>query len=123
VGLAASGSGDSRFGARIEIEAGADRAALSRFLAQDPVFAAFPAVRPRLANDRSVGTIQSGHPLGPTPIFDHGLYGEGETINRHGPRRRFLLFLRPGSALPVNASPALGIRHRGRRSAPQDRGL
>jgi subtilisin family serine protease len=103
-GLAASGGRDSRFGARIEIEAGADRAALSRFLARDPVFAAFPAVRPRLANDRSVGTIQSGHALGPTPIFDHGLYGEGETIGilDTGLDVDACYFADPGVPFPVN---------------------
>jgi hypothetical protein len=103
-GLAASGGRDSRFGARIEIEAGADRAALSRFLAHDPVFAAFPAIRPRLANDRSVGTIQSGHALGPTPIFDHDLYGEGETIGilDTGLDVDSCYFADPGVPFPVN---------------------
>lgn len=79
-GLTVTGGRDSRFGARIEIASGAGPDALTRFLGRDAVFAAFPAVRPRLANDRSIGTIQSGTPLGPTPIFAHGIYGEGETI-------------------------------------------
>ena len=110
-GLRASGGGDSRFGARVEIDAGADRAALGRLLARDAVFAAFPAVRPRLANDRSVGTIQSGIPLGPTPVFDHGLYGEGQTIGilDTGLDVDSCYFADPEGTFPVNA---LGVRAR-----------
>ena len=104
-GLAISGGRESRFGARIEVEAGADRGAVARFLARDPVFAAFPAVSPRLANDRSVGTIQSGRALGPTPIFDHGLYGEGETIGilDTGLDVDSCFFADPGETFPVNS--------------------
>jgi len=104
-GLAVSGGRESRFGARIEVEAGADRGAVVRFLARDPVFAAFPAVSPRLANDRSIGTIQSGHPLGPTPIFDQGLFGEGETIGilDTGLDVDSCFFADPGKTFPVNS--------------------
>jgi hypothetical protein len=108
-GLRTSGGGESRFGARIEIEAGADRSALGRLLARDPVFAAFPALRPRLANDRSVGTIQSGTALGPTPIFDHGLFGQGQTIGilDTGLDVDSCYFADPEATFPVNS---LGAR-------------
>ncbi|MGH9440668.1 MAG: S8 family serine peptidase [Thermoanaerobaculia bacterium] len=79
-GLTVTGARDSPFGARLEIAAGARQASLRKFLADDGAFAAFPRSNPRLANDRSVGTIQSGIPLGPTPIFDHGIFGSTQTI-------------------------------------------
>jgi Subtilase family len=79
-GLTVLGSWDSASGARLELSAGASRIRLRKFLAADDVFAAFPRPRPRLANDRSVGTIQSGIPRGPTPIFAHGVFGATQTI-------------------------------------------
>jgi hypothetical protein len=80
LGLRVVSGRDSRWGARLDVAAGASPAALRSLLEEDAVFAALPAAPPRLANDRSVGTIQSGSPGGPTPIFTHGLYGEGEVI-------------------------------------------
>jgi Subtilase family len=35
---------------------------------------------PLLANETSVHTLQSGSTFGPTPLFDHGLHGEGQII-------------------------------------------
>ena len=79
-GLEALGSWDSPFGARVEIGPRAPRAALRKFLEDDGVFAASARPLARLANDRSIGTIQSGVPLGPTPIFAHGIFGATQTI-------------------------------------------
>ena len=79
-GLTVLGSRDSPFGARLELAAGAPGDAFLKFLAEDSVFAAFPRPNPRLANDRSVGTIQSGTPLGPTPIFAHGIFGSSQIL-------------------------------------------
>jgi hypothetical protein len=79
-GLNVAGLRDSPFGARLELSAGSDPSSLARFLAVDGVFAVLPRPKPRIQNDLSIGTIQSEVQRGPTPIFDHGIFGVGETV-------------------------------------------
>ncbi len=76
------------------------------------------AATPALANETSYWSLQSGPQslavsFGPTPLYDHGLHGEGQIIALldTGVDTRSCYFAEPdGAAPPVNTgSPALGF--------------
>ena len=103
VGLAASGAGFTLRGAHRNRSRRRPGGPLA-LLAQDPASPRFPPSARAWPTTGRWGTIQSGHPLGPTPIFDHGLYGEGETIGilDTGLDVDSCYFSDPGVPLPVN---------------------